>query len=84
MDTLGLLLFAAVTAGNVDDAKAAEPVLARLTGATSPRLEVIRADSMCHDRALNEWPGKQRRHDPHPGYPDDSEPAVPRTQGQRI
>ena len=55
VDTLGLLLFVAVTAGNVDDAEAAEPVLARLTGERFPRLEVIRADSKYHNRDLNAW-----------------------------
>ena len=55
VDTLGLLLFVAVTAGSVDDAKAAEPVLARLTGELFPRLEVIWADSKYHNHALNAW-----------------------------
>jgi putative transposase len=59
VDTLGLLLFVAVTAGNVDDAKAAEPVLARLTGAMFPRLEVIWADSKYHNHALNAWLAKR-------------------------
>ena len=59
VDTLGLLLFVAVTAGNVDDAKAAEPVLARLTGERFPRLEVIWADSKYHNHALNEWLAKR-------------------------
>jgi putative transposase len=55
VDTLGLLLFVAVTAGNVDDAKAAEPVLGHLTGQRFPRLEVIWADSKYHNHALNAW-----------------------------
>jgi putative transposase len=55
VDTLGLLLFVAVTAGNVEDAQAAEPVLARLTGELFPRLEVIWADSKYHNHALNAW-----------------------------
>ena len=55
VDTLGLLLAVAVTAANVDDAKAAEPVLGRLTGERFPRLEVLWADSKYHNHALNEW-----------------------------
>ena len=59
VDTLGLLLFVAVTAASVDDAKAAEPVLGRLTAARFPRLEVIWADSKYHNHALNAWLAKR-------------------------
>ena len=55
VDALGLILFVAVTAASVDDAKAAEPVLGHLTGERFPRLEVIWADSKYHNHDLNAW-----------------------------
>ncbi len=52
VDTLGFLIAVAVCAASVDDAKAARPVLAELGPGRCPRLEVVWADSKCHNSAL--------------------------------
>lgn len=55
VDTLGLLLAVAVTAGSVDDAKAAPRVLAQLDPAAYPRLERLWADTKYHNYDLYAW-----------------------------
>ena len=56
-DTLGLLLFVAVSAACVDDAKAARPVPAELGPQRCPRLETVWADSKYHNYELYDWLG---------------------------
>jgi putative transposase len=55
VDTMGLLLAVAVTAANVDDAKAAPQVFAQMPGKRFPRLEVVQADQKYHSPALDRW-----------------------------
>lgn len=55
VDTLGLLLAVAVTAANVDDAKAARQLFAQLPGKDWPRLEVVQADAKYHSPELDRW-----------------------------
>ena len=55
VDVLGLLLVVFVSSAAIDDAVAAPQVLEALGAATSPRLEVIWADSKYHNHGLNEW-----------------------------
>jgi putative transposase len=55
VDTLGMLLAVVVTAGCVDDAKAAPAVFTQLDGERCPRLEVMWADAKYHNHALNAW-----------------------------
>jgi putative transposase len=55
VDTLGLLLAVAVTAGSVDDAKAAPQVLAQLDRTAYPRLELLWADGKYHNYDLYDW-----------------------------
>jgi len=55
VDTLGLLLGVVVTAANIDDARAAEEVLAQMPGADFPRLEVVQADNKYHSPELDRW-----------------------------
>lgn len=55
VDTLGLLLAVIVTSAAVDDAAAAPEVLAQLTTAQYPRLQVIWADSKYHNHKLQAW-----------------------------
>jgi len=55
VDTMGLLLAVVVTAANVDDAKGAQQVLARLAEEDFPRLELLWADSKYHNYALYAW-----------------------------
>jgi putative transposase len=59
VDTLGLLLAVVVTGAGVDDARAAPRVLEQLDGARCPRLEVVWADSKCHNHDLNAWKARQ-------------------------
>jgi putative transposase len=51
---LGLLLVVFVSSAALDDAVAAPYVLQHLELATSPRLEVLWADSKYHNHDLNE------------------------------
>jgi putative transposase len=55
VDTLGLLLAVVVTAANVDDARAAQRVFAKMPGKDFPRLEVVQADNKYHNHELNRW-----------------------------
>ena len=55
VDTLGLLLAVAVTAANVDDAKAAQEALGRVTEREFPRLRRVWADQKYHNHALYGW-----------------------------
>jgi putative transposase len=61
VDTLGLLIGVVVTAANVDDARAAQEVLADVRGRTFPRLEVVFADNKYHNYALYQWLRLHRR-----------------------
>jgi putative transposase len=55
VDSMGLLLAVLVTAANVDDAKAAAEVFARLEGQPMSRVEQMYADSKYHNYALYKW-----------------------------
>jgi putative transposase len=55
VDTLGLLLVVAVTAGNVDDAAGARAVVGQLSRATCPRLQTIFGDSKYHNYDYYAW-----------------------------
>jgi transposase len=55
VDVLGPVLVVCVSSAALDDAVAAPHVLKHLELATSPRLEVIWADSKSHTHGLNEW-----------------------------
>jgi len=55
VDSMGLLLAVLVTAANVDDAKAAEDVFARLEGQPMSRVERMFADNKYHNYALYRW-----------------------------
>jgi putative transposase len=55
VDTMGLLLAVAVTAANVDDARAAQRVFAQLPEKDFPRLEVVQADNKYHNHELDHW-----------------------------
>ncbi len=55
VDTAGFLLAVAVTAGNVDDARAAPAVVRQLSAERYPRLELLWADTKYHNHALNDW-----------------------------
>src|SRR3954468_21027862 len=53
VDTMGLLLAVVVTAGNVDDARAAQDVFAQMPGKAFPRLEAVQADKNYHNHELD-------------------------------
>ena len=55
VDTLGLLLAVAVTAGSVDDAVGAQKVVGQLTPEAFPRLLVIFGDTKYHNYKYYEW-----------------------------
>ena len=55
VDTLGLLLAAVVTAGNLDDGTYAALVLAKLRPEQYPRLTKIFADNKYHNKTLQQW-----------------------------
>ena len=55
VDTMGLLLSVCITAANVDDARAAEELFARMPGKDFPRLEVVQADNKYHSPQLDRW-----------------------------
>jgi putative transposase len=55
VDTLGLLIAVVVTAANVDDARAAQGVFARVRGRDFPRLQRVYADSKYHNYDLYTW-----------------------------
>jgi len=60
-DSMGLLLAVLVTAADVDDAKAAAAVFARLEGQPMSRVERMFADSKYHNYALYRWVEEQAR-----------------------
>lgn len=55
VDTLGLLLAVAVTAGNLDDGTHASQVLKKLDRVQLPRLAVIYGDNKYHNKTLDKW-----------------------------
>ena len=55
IDSLGLLLAVLVTAANVDDARAAQTLFARLDGQPTSKIRRMYADSKYHNFALYEW-----------------------------
>jgi len=55
VDSMGLLLAVLVTAANVDDARAAQDVFARLDGQPMSRVGRMFADSKYHNYALYKW-----------------------------
>ena len=55
VDSLGLLLAVLVTAANVDDAKAAQTLFARLGGQPMGKVVRMYADSKYHNFALHRW-----------------------------
>ena len=55
VDTLGLLLAVAVTAGNLDDGTHAWQVLEKVTADKVPRLTKIFADNKYNNKALQSW-----------------------------
>jgi putative transposase len=61
VDSMGLLLAVLVTAADVDDAKAAATVFARLDGQPMSRVERMFADTKYHNYALYKWVETQAR-----------------------
>ena len=61
VDSLGLLLAVLVTAADVDDAKAAAELFARLEGQPMGRVKRMYADSKYHNFALYEWVDENAR-----------------------
>src|SRR5436190_7136361 len=61
VDSLGFLIAVVVTAANVDDARAAQDVFARVRGRDFPRLQVVFADARYHNYALYDWLWRHRR-----------------------
>jgi putative transposase len=61
VDSLGFLIAVVVTAANVDDARAAQDILAQVRGRDFPRLQVIFADTRYHNHALDDWLSRHRR-----------------------
>jgi len=59
VDSMGLLLAVLVTAADVDDAKAAALVFARLDGQPLSRVERMFADNKYHNHALYRWVAEQ-------------------------
>jgi putative transposase len=59
VDSMGLLLAVLVTAADVDDAKAAAQVFARLDGQPVSRVVRMYADGKYHNHALYGWVGEQ-------------------------
>lgn len=57
VDSLGLILVVAVTAGNLDDGTYAPNVLARLTAAHTSRLDEVRGDGKYNNRELDRYLG---------------------------
>src|SRR5881409_774703 len=61
VDSMGLLLAVLVTAADVDDAKAAADVFARLEGQPMGRVQRMFADSKYHNHALYRWVEENER-----------------------
>jgi putative transposase len=55
VDTMGLLLAVVVTAANIDDAKAAQELFAKMPSREFYRLEAVQADNRYHSPELNRW-----------------------------
>jgi putative transposase len=55
VDTMGLLLVVAVTAGNLDDGTHAPRVLEKLNQEKFPRLKKIYADNKYNNKTLQQW-----------------------------
>jgi putative transposase len=55
VDTMGLLIVVAVTAGNLDDGTHASRVLGKLTAEHRRRLKKIYADNKYNNKTLQEW-----------------------------
>lgn len=55
VDSLGLILAVLVTAADVDDATAAQPLLPQLHELGLPTIKVIYGDSKYHNHALYQW-----------------------------
>lgn len=55
VDTLGLLLAVAVTAGNLDDGTHASTVLGKLNQEKFPRMQKIYADNKYNNQTLQQW-----------------------------
>ena len=60
VDTLGLLLAVAVTAGHLDDGTHASKVLEKVTAEKYPRLKKIFADNKYHNKTLQGWMEKKQ------------------------
>ena len=63
VDSMGLLLAVLVTAADVDDAKAATELFARLDGQPVSKVVRMYADSKYHNFALYEWVGANARYE---------------------
>jgi putative transposase len=61
VDTLGLLIAVVVTAANVDDARAAQDIFAKVRGRDFRRLKAVFADSKYHNYKLYDWLRRHRR-----------------------
>jgi len=61
VDSLGLLLGVVVTAASVDDARAAQDILADMPGRDYPRLQVVWGDGKYHNYELYDWLSVHRR-----------------------
>src|SRR5271165_379033 len=61
VDSMGLLLAVLVTAADVDDAKGAAEVFARLEGQPMSRVERMFADNKYHNHALYSWVDEHAR-----------------------
>ena len=55
VDTLGLLLAVAVTAGNLDDGTHAAQVLEKVRAEKYPRLKKVYADNKYNNKTLQRW-----------------------------
>src|SRR5215207_4842660 len=55
VDSMGLLLAVLVTAADVDDARAAQALFARLEGQPVSKVRTMYADAKYHNHALYEW-----------------------------
>jgi putative transposase len=60
VDTLGLLLAVAVTAGNLDDGTHASKVLEKVTAEKYPRLKKVYADNKYNNKTLQDWIGRNQ------------------------
>src|SRR5947199_10759976 len=61
VDSLGFLLAVAVTAANVDDARAAQVIFAQVRGRAFPRLQLVFADGKYHNHELYAWLSRHKR-----------------------